>query len=171
MSDSISRMQFLSGDLSGKNTPIRPPWALPEAEFLDACDRCGDCVPVCESGLIKVRRGGFPQMDFSVGGCDFCQDCVKVCKRGALKFSQGSDSEPWTHKATILSTCLSLNSIICRSCGEACDAEAIRFQLEVGGVARPLLDLGKCNGCGECYAVCPDNAVMITRLNTQDEAA
>ncbi|MCP4126472.1 MAG: 4Fe-4S dicluster domain-containing protein, partial [Gammaproteobacteria bacterium] len=68
-------------------------------------------------------------------------------------------------------SCLSINAVICRSCGEACDQEAIKFKLEVGGIARPLLDLEKCNGCGECFTVCPDNSVQIAAAGTREQAA
>jgi ferredoxin-type protein NapF len=51
--------------------------------------------------------------------------------------------------------------VVCRSCGEVCDESAIRFKLEVGGIARPLLDQEQCNGCGACFAVCPVRAVRI----------
>ena len=171
MSSSINRIQFLRGDLSGKRDPIRPPWSLSEPEFIDKCNRCGDCVPACEYEIIVIGRGGYPEIDFSKGGCDFCADCVPVCKPGAISKNAGEDSVPWKLKAKILAPCLSLNAVICRSCGEACEVEAIKFKLEVGGIARPLLDLEKCNGCGECFVACPDNSVQIAAVETCEQAA
>ena len=171
MSASISRSQFLSGDFSGKNLPIRPPWALEEEQFIDRCTGCGDCLPACEYGLIKEGRGKYPQLDFSLAGCDFCRDCVEVCKTGALHYDAENDSPPWSLKASILPACLSLNGIVCRSCGEACEVKAIRFKLEVGGIARPLLDREACTGCGECFAVCPIKSVQISEIDTRDQAA
>jgi len=171
MPASISRSQFLSGDFSGTNAPIRPPWALEEAQFVERCTRCSDCIPACEYGLIKEGRGKFPYLDFSVAGCDFCQACVEICKTGALFYDAGEDPAPWTLKATILPSCLSLNGVICRSCGEACEEKAIRFKLEVGGIARPLLDQELCSGCGECFAVCPIKSIQISHLEPRDQAA
>ncbi|MCP3672418.1 MAG: 4Fe-4S dicluster domain-containing protein, partial [Gammaproteobacteria bacterium] len=107
MSSGINRIQFLRGGLSGKRDPIRPPWSLPEPEFIDKCNRCGDCIPACEYELIKIDRGGYPEIDFSQGGCDFCGDCVTVCKPGAIKKASDEDALPWTLKATILDSCLS----------------------------------------------------------------
>ena len=170
MADAINRMQFLRGDLRGKNAPLRPPWAVSEERFVDICTRCGKCVDACFDGLIIEGRGKFPEMNFARGGCDFCTDCVSVCEPAAL-LRTSEDAAPWSLKATILPTCLSLNAVICRSCGEACDERAIRFQLETGGVARPLLDREACTGCGECFAVCPVRCITLSPDRSQEQAA
>ncbi len=171
MSHNINRIQLLRGDLTGTRLPLRPPWALPETDFIDYCDRCGDCIPACEAGVIKVGQGGYPQIDFSTAGCSFCRECLRVCKQGALHYGEASDPTPWNLKATILDGCLSLNAVICRSCGEACDEHAIRFQLETGGVARLRLDWERCSGCGACLAVCPAKEIKMTSIETSNEAA
>lgn len=171
MAAEINRMQFLSGDLGGKRLPLRPPWALPESRFTELCTRCGDCLAACEDQLIVEGRGGFPKMDFTRGGCDFCGECEAVCKPAALSREAEEGGRPWRLKATILGNCLSLNAVICRSCGEACDERAIRFQLETGGVARPLLDREACTGCGECFAVCPVRCITLSPDRSQEQAA
>jgi ferredoxin-type protein NapF len=171
MAGPISRIQFLRGDFRGEQNHILPPWAVAGEAFFEICDRCGDCIPACEDGLIKIGTGGYPQIDFSAGGCDFCEQCAKACKPGVLRLDKESETPPWTLKASILDSCLSLNAIICRSCGEACDERAIRFQLELRGVARPLLDQEKCNGCGACFSICPEKSISIQSLATRTEAA
>lgn len=170
MTDSISRMQLLSGDLSGKNAPLRPPWALEESVFIERCTRCGECIQACPGQLLAEGRGKFPRMDFSNGGCDFCGECLAVCKPKAL-VAGGEGARPWAVKAAILSACLSLNAVICRACGEACGERAIRFQLQPGGVATPILDRDSCTGCGACFAVCPIKAVEISTNEPRDQAA
>lgn len=167
---SISRMQFLRGDLSGRRTPVRPPWALAEEEFVSACDRCGDCIPACEAGIISLGRAGYPEIDFKRGGCDFCGDCLTACAGKALKADYPAPSIAWTLKAQIGSGCLALNGITCRSCGDACETRAIRFQLVVGGRANPILDQTACNGCGECLYVCPNDSVTISSITTEQTA-
>jgi len=153
----IHRRQLLGGDLSGDRRAVRPPWAVEEGLFVDRCDRCGDCVDACQAQIIVVGSGGFPEIDFSRGGCTFCEDCLRACEPRALE----AKDPPWRLKAEILTSCLSLNAVVCRSCGEACDEEAIRFKLETGGIARPEVDAGQCTGCGECYGVCPVKAVRV----------
>ena len=171
MPETIDRMQFLSGDLKGDRLPIRPPWAIDETAFIDRCTRCGDCMEACPYDLIREGRGRFPKMDFSQYGCDFCGDCVEACKPDALYRDRQAGAPPWNLKATILDNCLSLNGVVCRSCGEACEERAITFKLELGGVARPLLDLALCTGCGECHAVCPIKSVLISPVESRDQAA
>jgi len=157
LSKAIHRRQFLGGDLSGQRRAFRPPWAVEESLFIERCDRCRECLSACPEGILIIGSGGFPEVDFSRGGCTFCEECLHVCKPLAL---EAGDS-PWRIKAEILPNCLSLNAVVCRSCGEACEEEAIRFRLERGGVARPVIDLGQCNGCGECYGVCPVKSVRM----------
>ena len=171
MPETIDRMQFLTGDLQGHRLPIRPPWAIDEAQFTDRCTRCGDCIEACSYDLIREGRGRFPRMDFSLYGCDFCGDCVDACKPDALYRDRQEDTLPWNLKATIQSECLSLNGIVCRACGEACEPRALTLKLELRGVARPLLELGLCTGCGECYAVCPIKSVRISPVESRDQAA
>ena len=171
MPDVISRMQFLSGDLDGRRAVIRPPWAGAENSFVEQCTRCSDCIPACPGGLIKEGRGRFPMLDFSSGGCDFCGECVRVCQPGALKKDPKHDSPPWDLKAHFLDSCLSLNAVICRSCGEACDERAIRFELRTGGNALPALNQDTCTGCGECVSVCPNDSIRISSNSLRDVAA
>lgn len=193
----ITRMQFLRGDLKGKKAPFRPPWAIPENYFVDFCTRCDKCIDACFDELIIKGRGGYPQMDFNRGGCDFCEDCLNVCDAGALKklplsgdlpasennsnnnrevCSESVDNSspetflpPWFIKASIdLNNCLSMNATICRSCGESCDDEAIKFNLKLGGIAEPILNTEACTGCGACFSVCPVQAVKLKVISIKE---
>jgi len=164
MSTSVDRMQFLRGDFRGEKAPVRPPWSLPEPEFVDRCERCDDCVRRCPEAILIRGRGGFPRVDFSKGGCSFCGDCLEVCKGRALSGSVEDQASAWTLRAAIDDSCLSLRGVVCRSCGERCDEGAIRFKLELRGVARPLLEPERCNGCGACFAICPVKAVRIAPM-------
>ena len=182
----ITRMQLLRGDLKGKNNPFRPPWAIPEEYFVDYCTRCDKCIDACFDDLIVKGRGGFPQMDFKQGGCDFCEDCLNVCEASALKkipINNNSNKReessedslesylpPWHIKANIeLTNCLSMNATICRSCGESCDDKAIKFDLKLGGIAQPVLNVEQCTGCGACFAVCPVQVISLTSIVIKKE--
>ena len=161
MNSKVNRMQFLRGDFRGEKVLFRPPWSLPENEFVDRCERCDDCVKSCPEAILVRGRGGFPLVDFSRGGCSFCGDCLDACKGRALVGDAEDEAGAWSLRAEIGDDCLSAKGVVCRSCGEVCDESAIRFKLEVGGIARPLLDREQCNGCGACYAVCPVKVVRI----------
>ncbi|MEA2094323.1 MAG: ferredoxin-type protein NapF [Pseudomonadota bacterium] len=163
MGNAINRTQLLRGDFFGRSRPIRPPWSLPENEFVERCTRCGDCISDCPQHILDKGRGGFPQVDFSRGECLFCGECVQTCTPGVLAgwSPQGEGPAPWSVRARIDDRCLALQGVECRSCGDQCDTAAIRFRLVVGGMARPMLEPAACNGCGACYSVCPVQAVEL----------
>jgi ferredoxin-type protein NapF len=159
MNTSISRMQFLRGDLSGRNAPIRPPWALDEASFTRYCTICGDCIERCPTKIIHKGRGNYPVIDFSAGECLFCGDCVEACKPAALNKTIG---KPWLVTASIdTKTCIAYRGVECRSCHDPCEVHAISVPPRSGGVSVPVLDAVRCTGCGACFNVCPVTAVRI----------
>lgn len=159
MTDPSSRRNFLRGRFSSRPRPLRPPWALAESDFLNACTRCGECVRVCPTQVIVEHDGGYPGIDFSAGECTFCGDCTSVCKAGAIKHK---DSQPpWLVHAAFGEQCLAQQRIECRICGDQCEAGAIRFPFRSGGIAIPILDADRCTGCGACVAPCPASAVKV----------
>ena len=74
--NTISRAQFLRGNWRGHKPEIRPPWALQEDLFVEACDGCGACVDDCPQHILHLARG-LPQVDFLQGECTFCGDCSR----------------------------------------------------------------------------------------------
>jgi ferredoxin-type protein NapF len=157
----LKRRNFLRGRVSGAVSPLRPPWALAEAEFLDACTRCGDCRDACEESIIIVGSGGYPEVSFASGECTFCGDCVTSCQDGALLSDQNHLDEPWGYKAHIQESCLALNAVVCRACADACDVSAIKFTPQSGGVSSPVISQSNCTGCGACVSVCPVSSVQV----------
>ncbi len=106
---------------------------------------------------------GFPTIDFRLGTgeCTFCGECAAACQPAALKVA--ADAPPWRLKAAIGEACLALKDIVCRSCGDRCNAGAIRFRPRLGGAARPELDAAACTGCGACIGVCPSAAIAVNQ--------
>lgn len=150
-----AKRSLLRGRISTRSLTHRMPWKV--ADFTDRCQRCGDCLAACAEKVIVEGDGGFPTVDFHRGGCTLCADCVTACRHGALL--RVADQSAWSLIATIDATCLSARGIACRSCGEACELQAIRFRLVVGGKAIPELDSSICNGCGSCVSTCPVKAI------------
>ena len=132
------------------------PWAV--EDFETACQRCDDCINVCEEAVLKTGDGGFPTIDFSRGACTFCGACASACRYGALDAGR---SPAWTLKARLTGNCVSASGVTCRSCGDTCDTSAIRFRLQVGGRATPQFEEAACTGCGACIAICPTAALSI----------
>ena len=141
----LNRRQFLSVSRNRKAHPVRPPWALNEADFQDACTRCGECISVCpEKILIREGVNGYPQVDFVRGECTFCSDCVRICPTTALNSAQ---SPAWTIKADVADSCLAAQQVLCMTCRDQCDVGAIRFVPVAGAVSQPEINLDDCTGC------------------------
>jgi len=153
-----ARRQLLRGDVGGRQLPLRAPWSLPEAAFVAACSRCERCIAACPQGILVVGSGGFPEVDFQRGECTFCGDCARACPDAAFRPTTES---PWQLQLRIADSCVARRQVVCRSCGESCEREAIRFPPRLNRSAEPLLDPTACNGCGACVAVCPTQAISL----------
>jgi len=160
----LSRRGFFRAKASARQF-LRPPWAQPETGFLAACTRCNACIDVCPTGIVMRGDGGFPEIDFLRGEheCTFCHECVDACTPKALQDQPGGVA--WQNVAVISETCLAWAGVVCRTCGDICEAGAIRFHPQVGQAARPAVDLSICTGCGACVAPCPNHAVRISAEN------
>lgn len=153
------RRQFLGLMPKATRSSVRPPWSINESSFLDACSRCGDCLDACsENILIREGPNGYPIVDFMRGECTFCGDCVTACPTDALS----KNLQPaWSVKANITASCLLSQQVICRTCGEQCEAEAIFFPTTVAVLSPPIIQLDLCTGCGACVAPCPSRAIEV----------
>lgn len=140
---------------------VRLPWVNDLQTFTELCTRCGKCVDVCETQIIKKGDGGYPAVDFTIDECTFCYKCAEICPEPIFN---KSNSEPWQAKASISDTCLAHANVECRSCGDSCEPMAITFKLRAGGVALPQLELGACNGCGACVSVCPTSSISVSNV-------
>ncbi len=97
MGVTLPPMVRLSGGTrsNGNPTLIRPPGSLPEAEFLQWCTKCGQCMRVCPTNVIQPAgwESGpeglwTPVLNFRVGtsGCQLnCVACGLICPTVAIR--------------------------------------------------------------------------------------
>lgn len=154
--------------LSGREAPLRPPYALDEAAFLEACDACGDCIAACPENILLSDRLGRPRVDFSTGSCTFCDACAEICTREAFHDAR-ADRAPWTALAEVSQSCLEHRGIACRTCEIGCEAMAISFRPLPGGISRLQIDGERCNGCGACVPLCPVDALKVRAVEARHQ--
>lgn len=73
---------------------IRPPGTVAEAEFLERCIKCDQCINVCPTNVLQpatLEESGLeglwtPVMSFTTGFCQLnCTLCSEVCPTGAIQ--------------------------------------------------------------------------------------
>lgn len=156
---------------------IRPPFALPELEFLLACTRCNQCLEACPHEVIfplAVRLGadvvGTPALDLINKACYMCDDwpCVQVCEPKALQLPVGEEHKSWPKLARLVintETCLPYLGPECGACRDACPVpEAMYWKNE-----RPVINEDLCTGCGLCREACVlEPKAMTITLSSSD---
>jgi polyferredoxin len=145
---------------------VRPPGALPEPDFLDACLRCAKCMKACPSGCLQpcVFESGpagiwTPRAAGRVGGCERnCNTCGQVCPTGAIR-SLPLEEKSYAIMGTAAvdrSRCIAWEQDKhCLVCDEACPYNAINAVRGPGAALCPSVDENICVGCGICESRCP----------------
>jgi MauM/NapG family ferredoxin protein len=155
---------------------IRPPGALPEAEFLSRCIRCGACMKVCTTNGLQpllFERGlaglWSPALMPRQGYCEFrCTLCGQACPTGAVQpLALERKQKTVIGKAVIdPSRCIPYaRGQNCFVCEEHCPTAPKAIVLQprrrpddhgmVQTVKQPVVIDDRCIGCGICENKCP----------------
>jgi ferredoxin-type protein NapF len=164
------------GAARGEDAPLRPPGAAPENRFAGLCIRCGNCVRVCPSRIIHPDTGQAgvagllaPVIRYEKRYClEDCDACTQVCPSGALQVLDLNRKRLYVIGEALVdgSICLlALGKKDCDACARSCPFDAVRIYWdEELYVAYPIVDAGKCNGCGACEVACPTNDIKAIRV-------
>jgi ferredoxin-type protein NapG len=153
-------------------TAIRPPGALPEAEFLAACVRCGLCVRDCPYNTLKLAElgdsvaTGTPYFEARKIPCEMCEDipCVVACPTGALDRALTDIEQSRMGLAVLIDqeNCLNFLGLRCDVCYRVCPVIDKAITLERMHNPRsdrhamllPTVHSEHCTGCGKCEQAC-----------------
>jgi len=140
---------------------LRPPGALPEAEFLEKCHRCGNCVKNCPANAIFALEARAqsdlthtPYIDPDEQPCVICDSlaCMYVCPSGALQPVYAEDIKIGLAIFNA-ETCLRTKDVACTYCIDTCPIGADAIHLTTDGIVE-VIEPG-CTGCGVCQYACP----------------
>ncbi len=151
---------------------LRPPGAVDDSNFKTLCARCGNCVKVCPSNIIKSYLDAHdligaltPQIQFKQTYClPECILCGSVCPSGAIaKFSVEEKRRLVIGVARIeLAGCLLTNNKECDRCKTFCEYGAVEIKETPDGFSYyPFVINDLCVGCGACKIVCPVEVIKI----------
>jgi MauM/NapG family ferredoxin protein len=149
-------------------TILRPPGAVTEAEFLELCTGCNDCIMACPKQAIRKAgdefgetQSGKPMIIAETNPCWLCKDlpCITACETGALEPVESPASVRMGLASIDLQSCYAAQGSICESCLEACPVRPKAITLRYGSPPEVVLD--KCTGCGVCAYLCPADAIGI----------
>jgi ferredoxin len=170
-----SRRQFLQGmvaaaaglaimplvHIDGRPVPLRPPGALPEADFLNVCIACQECIRVCPTHGLQaaflqtgLSRLGMPVLMPRVGACSLGLSCDHLCEQVCpVKAILPVDHKKFQIGIAQVdhSLCLAWDQgVKCLVCVEAC-----RYQAAIPRYGKVTIVADKCVGCGSCESGCP----------------
>ncbi|MGP0565683.1 MULTISPECIES: 4Fe-4S dicluster domain-containing protein [unclassified Nitrospina] len=140
---------------------LRPPGAISEREFLNACTRCSDCVNACpKDAILKVpKKMGFlimdtPYIDPAKVPCVMCDGlpCIAACEEGALLPVPGGPRDVEMGYAILdKKKCQAYGDGFCQQCLIDCPIPGAITQDREN---RPTIHKDVCTGCGVCVRSC-----------------
>lgn len=155
-----------------RKLPVIPPGSSSLQAYSSKCISCLLCVSACSNKVLRpCTEMGYmfmkPVMGFEDGFCrPECTDCSQVCPSGAIKTVTAEEKSAISigHAEFDLDKCVvATDGVHCGNCARHCPSEAIFMVPFNGAKAKndglpleiPVVNHGKCIGCGRCEYVCP----------------
>ena len=145
-----------------KRVPLlRPPGAISERAFLQACTRCDKCIHACPKDAIQrvPKKMGFlimdtPYIDPIKVPCVMCDDlpCIPACPDGALLPVPGGPADVEMGYAILdKKKCQAYGHTFCQQCIIDCPVPGAITQ---NRDQQPIFHKDICTGCGVCVRSC-----------------
>ena len=149
-------------DKMTKRVPLlRPPGAISERAFLQACTRCDKCMHACPKDAIQrvPKKMGFlimdtPYIDPIKVPCVMCDDlpCITACEDEALLPVPGGPADVEMGYAILdKKKCQSYGHTFCQQCIIDCPVPGAITQ---NREQQPIFHKDICTGCGVCVRSC-----------------
>jgi len=168
-------------------TLLRPPGAMPEAQFEGTCSQCGMCVAACPAKCIMLSPDdpgtgqravaeGHPYIVARESPCVVCDElsCMNVCPTGALSLVSGAEKIRMGVAHVDIQRCLrtapsdrgqnvsaggpQAGGEDCRICVTQCPLGEKAIGVDSNGVIEVR---SGCIGCGVCEWACPTEPASI----------
>ena len=143
-----------------KRVPLlRPPGAISERQFLQACSHCDECIHACPKDAIlrAPKKMGFlvfntPYIDPMRNPCVMCTDlpCISACPDKALLPVQELSDVNMGYAILDKNKCQAYGDTFCQQCVIDCPVPGAIHQVN----DRPIIDKNICTGCGVCMRSC-----------------
>jgi MauM/NapG family ferredoxin protein len=138
---------------------LRPPGAISEQKFLQACTRCDECIHACPKDAIQrvPKKMGFlimgtPYIDPKKNPCVMCDDlpCIPACPDGALKPTASKFDVKMGYAILDKTKCQAYGHTFCQQCVIDCPVPGAITQKD----EKPRIHKNVCTGCGVCVLSC-----------------
>ena len=143
-----------------KRVPLlRPPGAISERLFLQACSHCDECIHACPKDAIlrAPKKMGFlvfntPYIDPMRNPCVMCTElpCISACPDGALLPVQHLTDVNMGYAILDKKKCQAYGETFCQQCVIDCPVPGAIHQVN----DKPIIDKNICTGCGVCMRSC-----------------
>ncbi len=139
---------------------LRPPGAIPEERFVEACTHCRLCVEACphEALTLAGPQEAYPEgtpflPNVAAKPCHLCEDlpCVTACPEGALRIVPLEEVRMGLAEIDP-EICFAFRGQICDYCIDRCPFPEEAIAADERG--RPVINPDRCVGCGLCAYIC-----------------
>ncbi len=150
-----------------RGTDIVPPGSSGITGFRKKCTGCLLCVSACPNNVLRpsseLQSLMQPEMSYERGYCrPECTRCSEVCPSGAINRITAVEKSAiqighavWKKDLCIVNR----DKVSCNNCARHCPTGAITMILQSAddpaSLKIPLVDEGRCIGCGACENLCP----------------